>query len=178
MAGPDDLVAGNGSRLIDESVLVLVGVLWGIRSLQSFTDPDFTDPGSILDRWAVVSVSLALALLPAGLAVLIRLVQRGPRTARILLAIVAVGAVTAAIANLVEDGLGVDAAGNVYFVSILATLVALLAAGCVMLAAPPRWPGVVVLSTVVGILLLESGGGLLVLLAWAAAAAAVRRRRH
>ncbi|MDQ3028660.1 MAG: hypothetical protein M3R09_01225 [Actinomycetota bacterium] len=148
-----------------------------MRSLQSFTEPNFTDPESASDWWAVISVSLGLALLPAGIALLVGLVQHGNRISGVLLVLAALGAVTAAIANLVEDGLGVEAAGSVYYGSILVLLVAMLALAGVLVIRPPRWPGVVVLATLIGLVLLESGGGFLILLVWGAAAIAVRPRR-
>jgi hypothetical protein len=52
-----------------------------------------------------------------------------------------------AIANVIEDGMGIDAAGTVYFVSVILTM-----------------------------LNLEVGGGALVLVAWSAMAIALRPR--
>lgn len=167
---------GFRSILLGRTLFVLVGVLWAVRSMQSFTEPNFTDPESASDWWAVVSVSLALALLPAGMALLVGLSQPGKRPTSVLLVLAALGAVTAAIANVVEDGLGVDAAGNVYYGSTLLLLLTMLALAGMLVARSPRWPGVVVLATLIGLVLLESGGGVLILLVWGAAAIAVRPR--
>jgi hypothetical protein len=167
---------GTPSIVLGRTVFALVGVLWGMRSLQAFTEPNFTDPESASDWWAVVSFSLAFTLLPVGLALLVRLTQRGGRTSRVLLAIVALGAVTTAIANVIEDGMGVDAAGIVYLVSTSLTMLMMIALAGVLLASRPRWPGVVVLGTLIGMLNFELGGGVLVLLVWGAAAVAVRQR--
>jgi hypothetical protein len=164
------------SILLERTVFALVGVLWGMRSLQAFTDPNFTDPGTVADWWAVVSWSLCFALLPAGLALLVRLSQRGGRASHVLLVIAALGGVTAAIANAIEDGMGVDAAGSVYFVSVSLMMLAMIALAGVLLAGRPRWPGVVVLSTLIGMFNLESGGGVLILGVWGATAVAVRPR--
>lgn len=164
------------STLLGRTLFVLVGMLWAMRSLQSFTEPNFTDPESASDWWAVVSISLALALLAAGIALLVGLSQPGNRTSSVLLVLAALGAVAAAISNIVEDGLGVEAAGNVYYGSVLLLLVTMLALGGLLVARSPRWPGVVVFATLIGLVLLESGGGILVLLAWGAAAIAVRPR--
>ena len=163
------------SMVLARTLFVLLGGLWAVRSLQSFAEPNFTDPESTSDWWAVVSFSLCWALLPAGLALLVRLTQRGGRTTHALLAIGAVGAVTAAIANIIEDGMGVDAAGSVYFVSVSLTMLTMIALAGVLLAGQPRWPGVVVLSTLIGMLNLEAAGGVLVLLAWGATAIALRQ---
>jgi len=83
---------------------------------------------------------------------------------------------TAAIANVIEDGMGVDAAGSVYFVSIILMLLTMIALAGVSLASRQRWPGVVVLSTLIGMLMLESGGGVPLLVVWGATAMAVRPR--
>lgn len=167
---------GRDSVLLGRIVFALVGGLWCMRSLQAFTDPNFTDPESGADWWAVISFSLAFAVLPAGLILLVRLSHRGGRTTGVLLAIAALAAVTAAIANVIEDGAGVDAAGNVYFVSTILVLPTMIGLAGVLLASRPRWPGVVVAGTLVGMLNLELGGGVLVLLVWVAAALAVGRR--
>src|SRR6266545_675925 len=162
--------------LLGRMVFGLLGVLWALRSLQSLAEPNFTDPETASDWVAVVTVSLALALLPAGLALLDGLSRRRGRTFRVLLVVAALGAVTAAIANLVEDGMGVDAAGSVYYLSIVLMMVSMLALAGVLLSGRPRWPGLVVLGTLIGLILLESGGGVLILIAWGAAAIAVRPR--
>ena len=70
---------GISSILLGCTVFALVGVLWAMRSLQAFAEPNFTDPESVSDWWAVVSFSLCGAPLPAGLALLVRLTQRGGR---------------------------------------------------------------------------------------------------
>jgi hypothetical protein len=168
--------SGLRSILLGRTLFVLVGVLWAVRSLQSFTEPNFTDPESASDWLAVVTVSLALALLPASMASLVGLSQRDNRTSRVLLVIAALGALTAAIANVFEDGLGVDAAGSVYYGSILLLMLTMLALAGVLFANSPRWPGVVVLATLIGLVLLEAGGGVLILLVWGAAAITVRPR--
>ena len=172
----DKRFGGIDSLLLGRAVFALVGVLWATRSLQAFTEPNFTDPGSVADWWAVVSFSLALAVLPAGLTLLVRLSGRGGRTSRVLLVGVALGTVSAAFANVIEDGMGVEAAGSVYFVSAILMLVSMVALTGVLLTGRPRWPAAIVLSTLIGMLSLESGGGVLVLAAWGVAAVAVRPR--
>jgi hypothetical protein len=159
------------------AIALVLGLLWALRSLQSIiAEPNLSDPEGVADWWAVLSISAALALLPAGLAVLARLDPGGSRIPRVLVAIAAPGGVTAAVANLVESGGGVDAAGTVYLVSIMVTMVTMAVLAIVLLATRPRWPGLVVLSTVIGMLLLERGGGVLVLIAWIPVALTAGRR--
>lgn len=167
---------GAPSIELGRSSFALVGLLWAMRSLQSFLEPNFTDPESASDWWAVVTISLALALLPAALALLVVLSQGVGRISLVLLAVAALGAVAAAIANVIEDGLGVAGAGNVYYASIVLMMLTLLALAGVLAAGHPRWPGLVVLGSVIGMVLLEKGGGLMILLAWGAAAITLRPR--
>jgi hypothetical protein len=158
------------------TLFVLLGAVWAMRSLQSFTEPNFTDPESAADWWAVISVSLGLALLSAGIVVLVGSVQHGNRFSGVFSVLAALGAVTAATANLIEDGLGVKAAGSVYYGSILVVLVTMLALAGVLITRPPYWPGAVVVATLIGLVLLEAGGGFLILFGWGAAAFALRPR--
>jgi len=58
---------GIRSIRLGRTSFALVGVLWAVRSLHSFTEPNFADPESVSDWLAVVTVSLALAALPAGM---------------------------------------------------------------------------------------------------------------
>lgn len=154
---------------------VLMGVLWAVRSIQSFADLEFTDPESVADWSSVASVSFALLLLPVGLVGLVEMQTAARRTTRALLPVVAVAATAAALANAIEVGGGIDAAGTVYFVAVTVTMAATVALSVVLLAGRPRWPGLVAAATVVGIINLERGGGVLVLLAWVPAAVAILR---
>lgn len=153
----------------------LLGVLWAVRSIQSFADPDFTDPESIADWWAVASISFALLLLPVGVVGLVGIQNGVRRTTRVLVPVIAVAATSAALANLIEDGGGVDSVGIVYVVAIAVTMAAMVVLSAVLLTGRPMWPGLVAATTVFGIVNLERGGGVLVLLAWAPAAVAILR---
>ena len=145
-----------------------------MRSLQSFAEPDFREPEGAADWFAVVSLSLALLLLPAGLAVLVG--AHGGGWAKSLALVVSMGAVTSAIANLLEGGAGIAEAGDVYFVATMVMVATMLLLGGVLLAHRPRQPGLVVLATLIGMLLLERGGGVLILVAWTLAAVRETRR--
>ena len=78
---------------------------------------------------------------------LVRLTQRGGRVAYVLLVVAALGGVTPAITNVIEDGMGVDADGNAYFVSVSVLMLTMIALAGVLLAGRPRWPGLVVVGT-------------------------------
>jgi hypothetical protein len=148
------------------ALLWLLGLLWAARSLQSFTDPDFTSPGSAADWFAVLSLSVALLLLPAGVWILLERSTIGLGAARLLSLAVGMAADTAAVANLGEDGFGISAAGSVYFAGIAATLLMLVAAAVALAIGGSPVLALVPLATAVGMVNLERGGGVIVLIAW------------
>ncbi len=158
-------------------LFVVVGLLWAFRSLQSFTDPGFTDPGSAWDWLAVVSFSAALFALAFALPSLARLV--GGRIPLMVSLIPAAGALIAGIGNLLEDGAQLEWAGDWIYVpsvtllapGILGFTIAVAVAG----QGSARRLAVVPAATLVGSLLLESGGGIIVLAAWLYAASVAGR---
>ncbi len=150
-------------------LFLAAGVLWAFRSVQGFTDPDFTDPGTLNDWVAVLSLSAAMLLLAAALTAL-----PGHGLRRSLPVLAAGAAVVAGAANLAEDGLAWESAGAFYAGGTMALVLALAISSVVFALRPPRWPAVVTAATLVGLLLLEKGGGLLVLAGWAFAAWSVR----
>ena len=162
------------SLLVVRVVFVLLGAVWAVRSVQSFSDPDFTDPGTVSDWVAVLLVTVGLALLPIALVFLTAVTGRRERAVRWLVPITAVGATVAAIANLAEDGLGIDAAAVAYYLGAATMLVGLVLLAVVLVVGRPRWPALVVLGTVVGLIGLESAGGLLIMTVWVVAAVEVR----
>jgi len=157
-----------------QAALWLLGGLWAARSLQSFSDPDFTSPGSVGDWFAVASISAALGLLPVGVAILLHGSGLGPWTVRSLSLASVVTACTAALANVLEDGFGISSAGAVYFAGVVGTLLVLLAAAAGLAVRGPRVLTLIPIATVVGIVNLERAGGLLVLVAWGCLALRLR----
>lgn len=160
-------------------LFVVVGVLWCARSLQSLTDPAYTDPGNVWDWLAVVSFSAALFALAVALPAFAQLV--GGQLVFVVSLVPAAGAMIAGIGNLLEDGAQLEWAGDwlylpsvtLFVLGLIALTVTIAAAGrgrARLLAAVPA------LTLVGG--LLEAGGAVLVLAAWLAAASmAVRAQR-
>lgn len=109
-----------------------------------------------------MTLSLATWLLAPALLVLPQ-----PAAARWPARTAAVAAVVVGLANLLEDGLGVEAAGIGFGLGTAVLLLGCVAMALACLIWPPRWAAPVPAATAVGLLLLESGGGLLVLAAWA-----------
>jgi hypothetical protein len=159
-------------------LFILVGVLWCARSLQSFTDPAFTDPETPSDWFAVVSFSAALLALALALPSFARLV--GGRFPFAVSFVPAAGAAVAGVGNLLEDGAQLDWAGDRLYLPGIALLPLGLVAFTVTVAAVGRGGSrllaAVPAATLIGIVLLEVGGGVLVLAAWLAAAAIAMRQ--
>jgi hypothetical protein len=154
---------------IGPAVAVAVGVAWAVVSLR------FLAHLSI--EWLYVgSFSIALALLAPGM---ILLADLGGRTRAVSggCVVVAIGAIVAAVANFIEDGLGIAAFGEIFTIGLGGVLVGLPFLVIVFIWRRPRWLAAVALATFVGMFASQqAGGGFLVLAAWLIVAVALRRR--
>ena len=158
--------------MLRAALFTFVGVAWCVRSLQSFSDPNYTDPVSAADSFAVFSYSAALFATALALPLFAQMV--GGRAVFRVSLVPAVGAALAGLGNLLEDALQVGLAGVFYgagagltWVGLIAFTVAIAVSGRGrrrLLAAVPA-------ATLIGWSQFESGGGVLVLAAWLAAAA-------
>jgi len=154
------------------AIFAIAGLLLCVRSLQTFTDPEFTDPVSISDWFAVLSFSAALLVLALALPMFAQLVG-GPAVFRVAL-VPAVGAALAGLGNLLEDALQLGFAFWLFIVGTTITLIGLVSlsiAVAVVGRGRRRLLAAVPAATLIGMLLFESGGGVLILAAWLAAAA-------
>ena len=154
-----------------------------MRSLQSFADPAYTEPGTVSDWFAVLSFSAALFAVAFALPLLAHYTGGGLAVRRISL-IPAVGAAIAGLGNLLEDALQLGFAGWFYGAGAAITglgLIAFTVAIAVAGRGRRRLLAAIPLATLIGWSLFESGGGVLVLAAWLVAAAiaaqATRRAR-
>lgn len=143
-----------------------------MRALAPVGNPDFTDPGTAWDWFAVASFSAALLALAAALPSLARLA--GGRAAFAISLLPALGAALAGAGNLAEDGAGLAWAGDWLYLPGAALLGPGLAGFTVALAVGSRGGrrlfAAVPAATVLGLVLFELGGGVLVLAAWVALA--------
>jgi hypothetical protein len=159
--------------MVRAALFTMVGVLWCARSLQSFADPEFMEPETAADWFAVLGFSAALLALAAALPMLVRYTGGGKVVLRVS-CVPAAGAALAGVSNLLEDGLQQGFAFWL-FVAGSAIIAPGLVAFTVAVAAAARGRrrllAAVPLVSLVGMLLFESGGGVLVLAAWLAAAA-------
>ncbi|MEO5885046.1 MAG: hypothetical protein ABIQ58_05975 [Candidatus Limnocylindrales bacterium] len=107
------------------AIYVTMGLSWAGRTLLEFTGPQYYHPVTTLDFVAVWSYSLALGLL--GLAVL--LLARDARAGRsVMIAALVTGlaALTAAVANGLEDGAGLPGFGSLYVPAVITALLGLI----------------------------------------------------
>ncbi|HEX4746772.1 MAG TPA: hypothetical protein VFU99_07815 [Gaiellaceae bacterium] len=154
------------------TLFTFVGVVWCVRSLQSFADPQYEDPVSASDWFAVLSFSAALFATALALPMLAQMI--GGRAVFRVSLVPAVGAASAGLFNLVGDALQVGFAGLFYGAGAGLTGVGLIAftvASAVFGRGRHRLLAAVPAATLIGWSVFESGGGVLILVAWLAAAA-------
>ncbi len=155
------------------ALFAVVGITWCVRSLQSFTDPEFMDPETASDWFAVLSFSAAWFALALGLPLLARSIGGGRLVHRSAL-VSAAGAALAGLGNVLEDGLQLGFAFWLFIAGAVVTMLGLIVFAVAVAATgrgSRRLLAAIPVATLVGMLLFESGGGVIVLAAWIAAAA-------
>lgn len=160
---------------VGAAIALAVGLTWAFRSILKLAQPNYVEPVSGLDWIAVVSFSVALALLAAAAWLIAELSGR-TRSVVAAAALVAIGSVVAAVANLIEDGLGLKAFGEVFAYGLFGVLAGMM--GLVVTLALGRRYLLAALSvaTFAGLIMSgEAGGGLLILAAWLVVAVGLRR---
>ena len=165
-------IACNLSRMLRAALFTTVGLLWAVRSLQEFADPNYYDPVSAADWFAVLSFSTAWFALAFALPVFAQLV--GGRVVFRVSLVPAAGAALAGLSNLLEDALQMGFAFWLFVVGAALAQVGLIAFTVVVAVIGRgrlRLLATVPLATLIGFFLFESGGGVLILVAWLAAAA-------
>lgn len=146
--------------------LVVVGIAWATRALIGLTDADFWNATTLLDYTSVWTYSLALLLLAPALVILIRQAKSG-RAAILVAWVGASGAVLAAVANGIEDGLGHKEFGAPYVVGTSIVGLGLVALALLMAIGRRKLYALVPTLTVVGLFAFSLGGGFLVAATWA-----------
>lgn len=102
-----------------------MGLAWAGRTILEFARPQYYDPVTPLDFIAVWSYSLALGLLGLAVPLLARDAQAG-RLPMVAAIVTGSSAWIAAVANGIEDGIGVAGAASWYVSAVLITLVGLI----------------------------------------------------
>ena len=147
-------------------LLVLVGIAWAIRALIGLTDADFWNATTLLDYASVWTYSLAVLLIAPALLILIRQAKSG-RAATLVAWVVAAGAILAAVANGIEDGLGYKEFGAQYVLGASIVGLGLIALAALMASGRRKIFALVPTLTVAGLLAFSVGGGFLIAATWA-----------
>ena len=156
-------------------IAVALGSTWAFVSALAFAHANSFELVNVADWVPVVSFSIALALLAPTAWLIAELAGRG-RPVVVAAILMAIGGLVAAVANFIEDGLGVESFGKVFAFGLFGLL-----AGLVGLAVTLALTGRFVLAalsvaTFAGLMMsTEAGGGLLILAAWLVAAVGLRR---
>ena len=166
----------NRLGLMQGLFLVLVGIAWATRALIGLTDADFWNATTLLDYASVWTYSLALLLIAPALLILIRQAKSG-RAATLVAWVVAAGAILAAVANGIEDGLGYKEFGAQYVLGVSIVGLGLIALAALMAFGRRKTLALVPTLTVAGLLAFSVGGGFLIAATWAVLGALVATGR-
>lgn len=147
---------------------LLTGLAWATSSLVQLADPQYWDPRTTLDYLAVYTFGLAWLLLSLAVALLARLLAE--RRIVVVAGIIAATAVTAGVANIVEDGLGHKAWGTVYIIGALATWIGLVPLALLVWRSDRPRLAIAPALNALAFATFPVGGGLLALIGWAAPA--------
>ena len=128
--------------MVVAAIYVATGLAWAGRTLLEFARPQYYDPVTALDFVAVWSSSLALGLLALAVPLLARDADAGRLTTAVAIVTGAASAL-AAIANGIEDGLGLKEFASLYVPAALGTLIGLLAFALLLVREGHRRAGMV-----------------------------------
>jgi hypothetical protein len=154
--------------VLSRIVWLITGVLWAGSSAIDFSDANYLEPSTALDWLALASWSAASVCLSASVLLLSRLAPSG---AVVNVAIVvAAGGLVAAIANALEDGLGITEMGLFYIIGFAAMWLGLVGLAVTFFQSGyPRLAGVSV-ALFAGVTLFPVGGAFVILVALCAVA--------
>lgn len=161
---------------VGSAIALAVSLAWAFRSVLEFTRPNYVEPVTVMDWIAVVSFSVALALLAAAAWLIAELSGRR-RPVVAAASILAIGSVVAAIANFIEDGLGVQAFGEVFAYGLFGVLAGLIGLAVTLVRERRYFLAALSVATFAGLFMsMEAGGGFLILAAWLLVAVGLWRR--
>ena len=157
-------------------IALAVGLSWALVSARAFVDADPFHPVTVLDWVATLSFSVALAMLAPAAWLIAELAGRG-KAVVVAAALMALGGLVAAVANFIEDGLGIKSFGQVFAVGLFGVLAGPLGLA-VTLAIRRRFVlASLSVATFAGMFSSsEAGGGFLILGAWLMVAIGLWRR--
>lgn len=154
--------------MLISAIYVAMGLAVAGRTLLEFAQPQYYDPVTTLDYVAVWSFSLALGLLALAIVLLARDAQAG-RLTTVVAIVTGSAAALAAVANSIEDGIGLPAFASLYVPAAMITMVG-LPAFAVLLAREGRRRAAIVAGWWCAVTGVSLGFGVLVLVgSWLAA---------
>lgn len=160
------------------AITVLTGVTWAVRSLQAILfDPDYWDPVTSADFFAIYSYSAALLLTSASLLILRGAVHPASELSKAIL-VVAGACVVAGIANGIEDALGLRGFGLLYVIGILVGGLGMFVIAAMFRTTPARGLTFVPALGGLAMVLMTIGGGVFGLPAWLGFGAILVRERR
>lgn len=147
------------------ALYVTTGLVWTGRSLlEVAARPDYWEPVSAVDWVAVWAYSLALLLLAVAL-IAVAADSGSGFAVRVVGYVAATFACGTALANAIEDGLGIESASIGYVVGTMGTAAAMVAfAAALGISRRPLWSAAVLLM-LAGVVTMSDGFGALVLCA-------------
>lgn len=152
--------------LIRVTVLVLTGLTWSARAAQEVLfHPDYLNPRTTADFFAVYSFSAAWLLTAASLLVLRELAPPVPRLSAAIF-VVASACALAGVANGFEDGLGAKWLGFAYVIGALVGALGMFGIVALLRTSPSPRLLVVPLAACVTMLMLTTVVGMLGAVPW------------
>ena len=145
----------------------LTGVTWAVFSLQAIlVHPDYWDPVTAADFFAVYAYSAAWLLTAASLPTLREVARPALASSSAAILAVAAACAVAGVANGVEDGLGLKGFGPLYVIGVLVSGFGMFVIAAMLWPSPVR--RLTFVPAVGGIAMAGAviGGGVLGLVAW------------
>ncbi len=153
--------------LVRLGIVVMTGVTWAVYSLQTIlVHPDYWDPVTTADFFAVYAYSAAWLLTAASLLTLRDVARPALASSSSAILIVAAACAVAGVANGVEDGLGLKGFGLLYVIGVLVGGFGMFVIAAMFWPSPAR--RLTFVPAVGGIAMAAAviGGGVLGLVAW------------
>ncbi len=159
-------------------ILVMTGVSWTVYSLQAIlVHPDYWDPVTAADFFAVYAYSAAWLLTAAALLTLREVARQALARSSSAILVVAAACAVAGVANGVEDGLGLKGFGLLYVIGVLVSGFGMFVIAAMFWPSPARRLTFVPAVGGVAMVTAVIGGGVLGLVAWLGFGAVLVRQR-
>ena len=143
------MLQGAGSAASPRVVWLATGVAWALSSASLLASPTYWNPSTALDWLAVLSYTLAWLLLAPALVLATRLTPS--RSTRLVGFVLAGAAAATGLANFAENGLGLEAANELYVTGILIATILLVPLAYLFARDRSNWLAIVAIVLFLGI---------------------------